>query len=94
MGLELKQTRSVTFTNNLPGLEEPGSVSVEVELPAVQDQQVAGRVLLVQGLPRLDFRTFGGIGRQQSFVREINRSEELVINIGRWSMVKRTAKID
>ena len=69
-------------------------MSVEVELPAVQDQQVAGRVLLVQGLPRLDFRTFGGIGRQQSFVWEINKSEELVINIGRWSLVKRTAKID
>ena len=56
-------------------------MSVVVELPAVQDQQVAGRVLLVQGLPRLDFRTFVGFGRQQSFVREIYSSEELVINI-------------
>ena len=60
-------------------------MSVVVELPAVQDQQVAGRVLLVQGLPRLDFRTFVGFGRQQSFVREIYSSEELVINIGRRS---------
>ena len=42
---------------------------VVVELPAVQDQQVAEKELLVQGLTRLDIRIFGGFGRQRGLPR-------------------------